>query len=107
TRRLVAADLQAVVVLAKMVGVMDHPARKPEHLALESGKRVQVVALVRAIGALEHRRKRLRDGYLRFSVAMLVFLSAASSTPLQAGGRAATIARRRGGTSVVGGTALS
>ena len=34
-RRLVAADLQAVPVRPQMVGVVDHPGRQPQHLALE------------------------------------------------------------------------
>ena len=34
-RRLVAADLQPVAVRAKVVGVVDHPGRQPQHLALE------------------------------------------------------------------------
>ena len=42
-RRLVAADLQAVGILAQMIGVMDGPAREPEHLALELGEDRQVV----------------------------------------------------------------
>src|SRR6185312_704204 len=102
-----AADLQAIVVLAQMVGVVDHPACKPEHLALQRSEHVQVVAFVRAIGALGHRRKGLRDGYLRFSLAMLVFLSAASSTPLQAGGRSASTVCRPGGPGFLGGMTLS
>ena len=106
-RGLMAADLQPVDALAQMVGVVDGPARQPQHLALERAEDVEVVALVRAIGALEHRRKRLRDGYLRFSVAMLVFLSAASSTPLQAGGKSASMVCRPGGPGFLGGMTLS
>ena len=34
-RRLVAADLQPVDALAQVVGVVDRPAREPQHLALE------------------------------------------------------------------------
>src|SRR5205807_5292467 len=35
TRRLVAAHLQPIPVRAKVVGVVDHPGRQPQHLALE------------------------------------------------------------------------
>ena len=34
-RRLVPADLQPVDVLAEVIGVVDHPAREPQHLLLE------------------------------------------------------------------------
>ena len=37
-RGLMAADLQAVAVLAQMVGVVDGPGRQPQHLALELGR---------------------------------------------------------------------
>src|SRR5665647_1474209 len=40
-RRLMAADLQAVGVVAQMIGVVDRPARQPEHLALERGENLQ------------------------------------------------------------------
>ena len=33
-----AADLQPVVAVAQMVGVVDHPGREPQHLALELGE---------------------------------------------------------------------
>jgi hypothetical protein len=33
-----AADLQAVGIFTQMIGVVDGPARKPKHLALERGK---------------------------------------------------------------------
>lgn len=34
-----AADLQAVIIVAQVIGVMDGPACQPEHLALEGGER--------------------------------------------------------------------
>src|SRR6185295_15617453 len=102
-----AADLQPVIVIAQVIGVVNHPARKPEHLALESGKHFHVVAPVLATGALGHRNRSLRDGYLRLSLAMLVFLSGASSTPLQAGGRSASMVCRPGGPGFLGGMTLS
>ena len=40
--RLVPADLQPVGIVAHMVGVMDGPARQPQHLALELGEDRQV-----------------------------------------------------------------
>src|SRR5258708_880759 len=39
-----AADLQTVGVLTQVVGVMDGPARKPQHLAFELGQDGEVVA---------------------------------------------------------------
>ncbi len=36
-----AADLEAVGIVAQMVGVVDGPARQPEHLALERGQSLQ------------------------------------------------------------------
>ena len=38
-----AADLQAVGVLAHVIGVVDGPAREPEHLALELAQDVELV----------------------------------------------------------------
>ena len=37
-----AADFQPVGIFAHMVGVMDGPARQPQHLALELGEDRQV-----------------------------------------------------------------
>ena len=41
-RGLMAADLQPVGVLAHMVGVVDGPARQPQHLALELARMREV-----------------------------------------------------------------
>ena len=37
-----AADLQAVGVVAQMVGVVDRPAREPEHLLFQLAQDVEV-----------------------------------------------------------------
>jgi hypothetical protein len=42
-RRLVAADLEAVGIVAQVVGVVDHPAGEPQHLALELAENAQLV----------------------------------------------------------------
>jgi hypothetical protein len=42
-RGLMAADLQAVGALAQVVGVMDGPARQPQHLALEFAQDGEIV----------------------------------------------------------------
>ena len=39
-----ATDFQAVRVFAQMIGVMDHPARQPEHLAFQRGEDRQIVS---------------------------------------------------------------
>ena len=101
-RGLMAADLQAVVVLAQVIGVVDHPARQPEHLLLQRAQAFQVGALARATVLLDIGNRSLRDGYLRLSLAMLVFLSGASSTPLQAEGRSASIGLSPGGPGFLG-----
>ena len=38
-----AADLQAVGVLAQMIGVVDRPAREPEHLLFQLAQDLDVV----------------------------------------------------------------
>ena len=38
-----AADFQPVASLADMVGVMDHPGREPQRLALELGEDSEIV----------------------------------------------------------------
>jgi hypothetical protein len=43
-RGLVAADLEAVDVLAHVVRVVDHVAREPQHLALELAENAKLVA---------------------------------------------------------------
>ncbi len=40
-RRLVAADFQSVGILAQMIGVVDGPARQPQHLAFSSARRMR------------------------------------------------------------------
>ena len=37
-----AADLQAVGIWPQMVGVVDHPGREPQHLALELAEELEV-----------------------------------------------------------------
>ncbi len=49
-RRLVAADLQAVDALAHVVRVVDHPAREPQHLALELAENAKLVVEMSACG---------------------------------------------------------
>src|SRR4029078_2127095 len=65
-RGLVTADFQTVFVLAQVIRVMDHPDRKPENLALESTKHLQLVALGRATRALGHRSQLLRGLFTIF-----------------------------------------
>ena len=43
-RRLMAADLEPVAVGPQMVGVVDHPGRQPQHLALERREAGELVA---------------------------------------------------------------
>ena len=42
-RRLMAADLESVTVRAQVIGVVDHPGRQPQHLALERGQARELV----------------------------------------------------------------
>ena len=42
-RRLMAADLEPVAVGPQMVGVVDHPGRQPQHLALERAEAGELV----------------------------------------------------------------
>ena len=44
-----AADFQAIDVLAFMVGVVDGPARQPQNLAFELGEQAQVVAIAEVL----------------------------------------------------------
>ncbi len=41
-RCLMAADLQAITVIAQMIGIMDHPCREPQYLAFQFLEHVQV-----------------------------------------------------------------
>ena len=98
TRGLVAANLQSIGAFSQMIGVVDHPARKPKHLALECGKHLQLFGIVRACNSrgLGHRRSELSwlryaERIQRLSLAMLVVLSGASSTVLQASGKSASM----------------
>ena len=42
-RRLMTADFQPVAARPEMVGVVDHPGRKPQHLLFERGEKSQLV----------------------------------------------------------------
>ena len=55
-RRLMAADLQPVGVLAQMVGVVDGPARQPQHLAFEFAEDGEVGGGDRGRLGLYHRQ---------------------------------------------------
>ena len=46
-----AADLQPVVILAEVVGVVDHPRGEPQHLALEGADQVDRAALLETFRA--------------------------------------------------------
>ena len=71
-----AADLQAVGALAQMIGVVDGPAREPEHLALQLGEqrrdRCRVRSLVTMVILRPHWRMILagfhRTGNVAFPV---------------------------------------
>src|SRR5262249_50019114 len=92
TRSLMPANFQTVFILAKMIGVVDHPAREPQNLALERSKDSQRVGRwVGVCGALGHRHRCNAPNFQRLSFAKLVFLAGASRTVLQAGGRSASI----------------
>src|SRR5215470_6943510 len=67
-----------------MIGVMDHPAREPQYLALKRGKNLELIGFCCRV--LEHRRFAFCPDQ-RLSLATLVFLSGASRTVLQAGGK--------------------
>ena len=47
TRRLVPADLEPVAVWPQVVGVVDHPGRQPQHLALERCQEFELVVWLR------------------------------------------------------------
>src|SRR5215470_16185113 len=82
------ADFQTIRVLAPMIGVVDHPAREPQDLALERGEHLERIWTCRAWFCRRHWAP-CRDQCL--SLARLVLLAGASSTVLQAGGRAESI----------------
>ncbi len=70
-RRLVPADLEPVPVWAEMVGVVDHPSRQPQHLALERPETRELVLRLRlllgtvfALQGLQHVRLLLQAASL-------------------------------------------
>jgi hypothetical protein len=46
-----ATDLEAVAIVAQMVGVMDHPCRQPQHLALQIANRRHVKSAIVMLGS--------------------------------------------------------
>src|SRR5262249_52493004 len=58
---LVAADFESVGILAQMVGVMDRPAREPEHLLLELAQDLELAARKRFLPMLPGRAHALRS----------------------------------------------
>ena len=42
---LMAADFHTVAILAHMIGVMNHPGREPQRLALERGEDGEIVGM--------------------------------------------------------------
>src|SRR6476659_627317 len=100
------ADFQTVRVLAQMIGVVDHPAREPQDLALKRRKHLERIRTCRA-GFFRRHWAPCPDQCL--SLARLVLLAGASSTVLQAGGRAASIIGFAGlpGAAIVGCSTLS
>ena len=77
-----AADLQAVVVLAQMIGVVDGPARQPEHLLFQFAQDREIVGHDRCLYT-----KHEPHGQRTAAFA----LAGASSTFLQAAGRSASV----------------
>src|SRR6516164_11272685 len=83
------ADFQAVHVLAQMIGVVDHPAREPQDLALKRGKHLERIGSCRTYFFCR-RHWAPRPGQC-LSFARFVLLAGDSRTALQAGGSAESI----------------
>ena len=82
-RRLMPADLHAIAVLPHMIGMMNGPRRKPQHLALKLGKNGRIrraqAGCVRTRRHLRHRAPNPYSSTVSKSAGMMISRSSQSS----------------------------